>query len=422
MNTDIFKFKFHSDVKKFNLDGIPIIGNFRNQIVIGLDQTGVELVSKIESDQVNKTNQDILSKKEKELLEALEKNNFFETKLENKQDRCLISTAYLHVTDSCNLNCIGCYSYIKNRNQKKDLSLEQIKYILDTLSQNGVSNIVISGGEPFLRDDLFEILKYSKKTLKIKDIVIISNGTISIEKYDRCLEYLDKLSISIDGYSSQTRFIRDQGIMSKVLETINYLKNKTNLSLISTLHKKNSRLIKEYIKLSESIGVPISFSVFTVDNDNPEFKDYILDENDYKKIYELFETNKNIKSSDLSIDSCKITAKNCCNVGKSLISIGADGSIYPCHMLHKKELLLGNILTDDFKQAINSGKNVCRNLTVDNFESCSECQYKYICGGGCRAGSYYFYKDFIHPKIDCLVSKQYYKNIINNIKNKFNIK
>ncbi|MBP0979539.1 MAG: radical SAM protein [Oscillospiraceae bacterium] len=420
MNTDVSKLKFHSDVKKFDLDGIPTIGNFRNQVIIGLDQVGVDLILKIESEKID---QDRLTDKQKKLFEALKNNDFFEKESESNKNKNkkLLSTVYLHVTDNCNLHCIGCYSYKKNRNQNKDLSLDQIKYILKILSKNGVSNIIVSGGEPFLRDDLLEILKYSKEILNIKNIGVVSNGTISIEKYDKCLSFIDELSISIDGYDTKTRFIRDPGIMSKVFETINYLKNKINLSLVATLHKKNRCFIEKYIELSKSIKVPVSFSVLTVDNDNPMFKDYILDENDYKQIYEIVEKNKDIKTNDLFVDSCDLTAKNCCSAGKSLISIGTDGTIYPCYMLHREELSLGNILKDNLRQVLNSNKNIFRNLTVDDFKECSECKYKYICGGGCRAGSYYIYKDFTHPKADCLQSKLYYKNIVDDIKYKFKI-
>lgn len=418
MEFGISKFNFHSDVKRFDLDGIPVIGNFRNQTIIGLDEVGVNFISEINSQQmIEKITQNNLTDKESEIFEALKSGGFFDDE-ETKQ---IISVAYVHVTDRCNLNCIGCYSYQQDkRNKQKDLTGDQIKYIFKVLLECGVTDIVISGGEPFLREDLSDLLKYAKETLKIKSLSVISNGTVSKEKYDKCLPFIDNLSISIDGYSKDTRFIRDPGIMPKVFDTIYYLKDKVSLALIATLHKKNCSFMKNYQQLARELDVQFSYSVFVGDGSNPRLKDYILDDSDYEKIDEVVLEDNNIKNFD--IRRCTLLAKNSCKAGKSLISIGADGSIYPCHMLHTEELLIGNILTDDIRQVLNSDKNVYKDITVDDFKDCQECKYKYICGGGCRASSYYLYRDVNFPKVDCKQSKLVYENVINSMKNYFNIK
>lgn len=414
--------KFSNDVKFFDLDGIPIIGNFRNQAVIGLDEAGIDFVNKINAGVLNfddlKDPQGLeaFEENEKELLRALRDNGYFDADLPMS-----LKSAYVHVTDRCNLHCVGCYSFKDCRNKNKDLSTEKIKYIFETLVKNGVDLIVVSGGEPFLRDDLPEILRYAKKDLKLKELHIISNGTMPFERYDRCIEYLDNISISIDGYDEKTSFIRDPGIMPKVLETVRYLKNKANVSLIATLHKKNSGLIGRYLKLSRELSVILSFSVLTLDYFDPVFKDYVLDDADFENMTKFMAENREIHIQDSMLGSADILAKRCCGVGKTLVSIGAEGEIYPCYMLHRDELIMGNIFTDDLKEVMKSTKNLCRDITVDDFFECSDCDYKYICGGGCRASSYYMHKDFLHPETSCKKSKQYLKNVVDNMKSILNI-
>ncbi len=401
-------FKFNSDIKLFDLDKIPVIGNFRNQAVIGLDNDGLSFISKIKSGPIDLG---CLTEKENQLLAALKDNGYFDPDVADS-----LTSAYVHVTDKCNLHCVGCYSFIKDRNQKEDLSTEQMKYIFKKLVDCGVNSIVVSGGEPFLRNDLDEILRYAKQTLKLKNLHIISNGTMSHEKYDKCLPYIDNISISIDGYSPDVSFIRDKGIMPKVFETIHYLKSKVNLCLIATLHKKTSPIIDRYLDLSKQLCVPLSFSVLTLDYFDPVFKDYVLDDDDFENVNQFMMKNRGINIQDSMLGSIDILAKKCCNIGKFLVSIGATGEIYPCFMLHRKELVMGNILTDDLNEVLNSEKNPCKHITVDDLIECSECEYKYICGGGCRASSYYMYRDFLHPEVSCKKSKQYLKNVVDNMK------
>lgn len=406
--------KFHNHVQKFDLDNIPIIGNFENQTVIGLDSDGVNFISKLEANNVDFNN---LTEKEQELFNALQDNGYFDVIPKTPK----LSSAYIHVTDNCNLHCVGCYSFKEQRNEKKNLPTDKIKSIAKKLVDVGVKNIVISGGEPFLREDLCEILQYIKETLNVKPLSIISNGTMPLEKYLKCLPYLDKISISIDGYNKDTQFIRDPGIMPKVLDTINNLKGKIELELIATFHKKTSPHIEKFAQLSQDIDIPLSFSILTVDYSNPLFKDYILDKEDYMRMHDFIIKNRKITVNDSLVGNVGIIARNRCGVGQSLVSIGADGSIYPCYMLHTDKLIIGNILTDDIIEVLNSDKNPCKNISVDDFEECKDCKYKYICGGGCRANSYYTHGDMLHQDVCCEQSQEHFQHIIDTLKDQLNI-
>ncbi|MFR3343892.1 MAG: SPASM domain-containing protein [Anaerobutyricum sp.] len=81
-----------------------------------------------------------------------------------------------------------------------------------------------------------------------------------------------------------------------------------------------------------------------------------------------------------------VDTRNSCGVGNKIISIGADGSVYPCHMLHDPRLVMGNVYEEDLNQILTCElANECRNLHVDSIEVCQKCRHRYICGGGCRA-------------------------------------
>ena len=82
------------------------------------------------------------------------------------------------INDDCNLNCKHCRVLDKNT-KENELTLEQAKSLLSQLYYCGTTKLNLSGGEPFLRKDLFKILDYTKK---FDDIVITTNCTLINEE------------------------------------------------------------------------------------------------------------------------------------------------------------------------------------------------------------------------------------------------
>ena len=318
--------KLNNSVRKFEINNISMIGNFNNGSIIGLDSTGIEFINELEKN----PNIDInnINKEEKELLVAMQEREFF-----NNEYKCELNSAYVHVTDICNLHCVGCYSFVEKRNCKKNLSYEELKHILNQLKENGVKQIVFSGGEPFLRNDMADICKYAKEFLKIDNVCVISNGTMDYTRYEAAIPYLDEINISIDGYSKDTRFIRDNGIMEQVISTINHLKDKISVSMIATLHAKNYMHMDKYIKMSKDLNVRLSFSIFTVDPTVDEFRDYLFND---KQLVDVAKTlnymDEQVSILDVPTSSVSLLCRDGCEVGRELISIGADE--YRCRRKH----------------------------------------------------------------------------------------
>ncbi len=254
------------------------------------------------------------------------------------------------------------------------------------LMKNGVKIIVISGGEPFLREDIGLICKYAKQLGMI--VQVITNGTMLQERYLEALPFIDAISVSVDGYKNDIQYIRDKGIMPKVIETINFLKQHIkSVNLIFTLHKKNAPYMNEYLKFAEDLDVTFNFSMLTAAFDNEIFQDYLLGQKEFEMIEEFLKEH-NVKISDSAMEGAYLSCKSRCGAGKMMISIGADGAVYPCHMLHIADLKLGNILEKELSKIVFSSNNPFLNLDVNHIDGCQECKYGNFCGGGCRARSY----------------------------------
>lgn len=396
--------RFGNNVRIFRVKNIQIIGNRNNNMVVGVDKEGEQLIASIVKEEVDT---DILSEKQKKLLNILEENGFLNNNFKRREN---IDSVYLHVNSACNLHCLGCYSYIDNRNNKAELSLTQWRKVIDELKSQGVKNIVISGGEPFLREDLSEICKSIKDGGTV-NLEVITNGTMPFAKYEKALPYLDALNVSIDGYNVETSFIRDKGIMETVLGTIVDLKNRVPIKLIVTLHKKNVAYMKKYEELAKELGVFMSFSIFTVDFNKAVFSDYRFTDDDFEEIGNSITNSKNgIVILDTPSEDVGITYREGCGFGKQTISIAYNGDVYPCHMLHCAECKMGNVCKQEVGEIMNHPDFDTDCITLDKIDGCSACEYKYLCGGACRGRAYLFSGDMKKKDPYCLAARKFYDN------------
>lgn len=404
--------KFSKETVYFKTYNTPIIGNFTNGVVIGLDSIGESLINRIyNGEEILENN---LSPDELILFNELKSSSFF-----SDSNQRNIDSAYLHITSHCNLKCKGCYSLEDERNKKVDLSFEEICSILKNLKIAGMKNLVLSGGEVFLRKDIKEILSFAKNNLKIENILAITNGTLDLNTYKSCQGLIDVLAVSIDGYNENISFIRDEGIMKGVLNVAVELKEYFNLQFIATLHRKNLSFIDEYLKLSNKLQIPITFSLFTVNKENLESKDFILHDEDYIYLANLVEKNNDIYIEDSPL-SGELGCRNSCGAGKELLSIASNGDVFPCHMFHDEKFKMGNALKDNILDILYKNLEVngtISNMSVDLINSCSKCDNKYLCGGGCRFRAYAYENDIYGKDPACIGYLTQYKKIFKELEN-----
>ena len=405
------KYYINNLCRNVKCKGMFILANTENKAVIGLDSSEYDIWEKI-----GRHEPIYRSEISEKLFDALIELDFISKNkyvLERHNEIELIS-AYLHVTNKCNLHCLGCYSYDKKRNCAKDLDIEQLKCAAFRLKEAGLKSLVISGGEPILRKDLPELLQYCRD-IKIPEIFVITNGTIDID-YGKFKGLVDEITVSVDGYSETcSSFIRDEGIFERIVSSVKKIKQlEIPVSILPTLHKKNYNNVTEYMELAKQLDVPLNFSILSV-CDTAEFHDFLLEDADLQILAEAL-MGTGVQIHDVSAE-CNLEAGLSCGAGKTIVSIDTDGSIYPCHMLHQSELKLGNILETPLKKAYLQ-KDVLQKIeyaNVDNIEECSSCSHRYFCSAGCRARSYFKNSNFLHKDSYCELSKHFYDMITDQL-------
>ena len=136
----------------------------------------------------------------------------------------------LSITDVCNFKCGYCLpnGYFKQENKPGFLTLDEISNLVSALSELGVSKIRLTGGEPTVRKDFFDILKNIKSKGKINNLVMTTNGYKLNQIADQLIkDGINGINISIDSLDrNKFKEITGHDRLPQILEGIKILQDK----------------------------------------------------------------------------------------------------------------------------------------------------------------------------------------------------
>jgi len=333
----------------------------------------------------------------------------------------------MHITERCNLSCRHCY---QTGTYVDEMSLPEIKdavsEIADTVGDwkeaYGMQfspSFNVTGGEPFLRSDLFEILSYIND--QGFDIYVLTNGIFADEKRSKSLSALGVkgVQVSIEGPEQIHDAIRGKGSFSGSRRGIrNLLDAGLAVTLNVTLSSLNAGYIDDIIELSHAWNVQrLGFSRLVPSGRGESLLKEMLSSENVKNLYtkilamdtepleivtgDPVASQVNGSNSD---DQGSIPTGGCA-AGVSGLTILPDGTMLPCRRLH---IPIGNIRQDSFRE-VWATSGVLKALR-------SRSRYRGKCGvcvrwaqcRGCRAIAYAFSRaqgenDFLAADPQCFI-------------------
>ena len=163
-----------------------------------------------------------------------------------------------NMTQQCNLKCVHCYAHATEKARRDELATNEAKVMIDDLAVFGAPVLLFSGGEPFMRKDLFELANYAVS--KGMRTVISTNGTlITLEKAKQLKKIgLSYVGISLDGMEKTNDHFRGvKGAFQKALEGIENCKNAgIKVGLRFTINKQNIQELPDIFTLLEERDIP----------------------------------------------------------------------------------------------------------------------------------------------------------------------
>lgn len=330
-----------------------------------------------------------------------------------------LSQVYFIITRTCNLFCSHCIrsSGPKVRDQ---LSLDQAKYALSELHRlNQNPMILISGGEPTLHKNFYEIVEHATKFF---ETVMINTNGLNYNALGKVIKAFPnvRLQISVDGDASTHNLIRGKNTFEQTMENIQRLSDegayivvaatvgKSNLNSMSVLDKELSTIsfIKWTIQREVLYGRASSANMISTNQWN-EFVDST----------NMFINNERLQSSKMfalssfaSTDVPFNEAKCNCGTGHSKVYINPDLTFFPCACL--EEFIIGDLKQDSMEEVLKSLSGF--NITSNEESPCRKCPVFSRCKGGCPGASYHTYGQFgvgdpRCPAIQTLVGEEFVK-------------
>ncbi|MFH0973093.1 MAG: radical SAM protein [Patescibacteria group bacterium] len=307
---------------------------------------------------------------------------------------------WFHITNQCNLRCTYCYVYKTPDKMSSETAKKAVDKIIYSAQKHGFKNITFkfAGGEPLLEfKQILSTVSYAR-TLALKnnieiDFVIISNGVLLTDKACKILkENKLRLAISIDGlgkYHDKTRiFTNGLGSFKYIEKGIeNVQKNRIPFNVSITVTSKNIDNIPTLTKWLLKKNIPFVYNFY---RENPNVKEELEGDDkklvkQLKKAYQIIGKNPpryNIISGLLDRVNFERPHLYTCGVGLNYIVIRHDGKLISCQMTQNN--IIGSIDDEDLIETMLKGNFIKpKNLTVENKSLCKDCQWKYVCCGGC---------------------------------------
>jgi radical SAM protein with 4Fe4S-binding SPASM domain len=328
------------------------------------------------------------------------------------------------ITSRCNLSCAHCFAN-RSQQEKTDLPLKDIDSVLNQLEQMGVLEVRITGGEPLLHREITKILQLlgEKRVRK----VLLTNGTLLSEEIVLVLKASGITpTVSLDDSEAEEHdhFRGVKGSHERTLEGLKLLqKHGVQYGINCCLNQKNIDRYQNIINLAAKYGASrialLDLKPIGQMSNNPT---WVPSDKDYQAIFKrLLVARAKNRKIEVSLDaflhcypmqeSILLAKKGVvsCKAGISRLSIGSDGSIYPCNfVISDNRWNMGNIKNEPLADIWFSDKwRFFRGQTkLNTLSKCKDCKsLKYCNDFYCRLLPYTVYGDELSPPPKCNIDR-----------------
>lgn len=291
-------------------------------------------------------------------------------------------SAHLDVTYRCNERCVHCYL---DHDDHGELTLAEIRQLLDQLADAGVLFLTLSGGEVLMRMDFFDIVRYARKLqfcVKLK-----TNGFMIREKEADLLRELGVQEVRISIYSHRAEvhdaITKLPGSLRRSLTAIRLLKSRgLAVTIGNVLMRQNLTDYAGVKRLADDLGIPIitdptitpkmdgDRSILQLGIRDAQLSEVLHDSELVGNVDEYCAVPDSV--DDLALDSLP------CSAGHSYCYISPYGDVYPCVQF---PLPCGNVRKQKFLDIWRNSTqfNEVRSIRTRDLPTCSACAHAGTC-------------------------------------------
>lgn len=333
------------------------------------------------------------------------------------------------ITRRCNLGCVHCRSSSALEVAgHPDFSLDEARRVLDDIRSFAEPVVVLSGGEPLLRADVFDIARHGTG-LGLR-MCLATNGTLVTEAV--CRQILDAgirmVSLSLDGASAEVHddFRRQPGAFDGTMNAIHLFKAHGIPFLVnSSFTRRNRDEVPRLYRLVKGLGATAWYLFMIVPTGRgEEIMEELIPEEEYEDIlnwhyemekqedellvrptcapqyYRLVLQRAKAEGERFERRSLKFSTGGSkgCLAGQLICLIDVDGNVLPCSYF---PLPAGNVRHQSFREIWENSKLFQELRDFKGYHgNCGRCEYVGVCGG-CRARAYAMSGDYLGQEPFC---------------------
>ena len=312
----------------------------------------------------------------------------------NKKLHLITTPLYVHwlATYDCNFHCKHCEASAGEKTVDV-LSTEEISRAVRDMGELGVQTLIITGGEPLLRKDLFQVLHLAKE-LGIHNTCLATNGYLVDTFREQLAEAgMLRVYISIDGDETTNDTFREvKGAFRKALEALDFFeKIGVKERILNTcIHQKNLHELNELKKIVANCSATSWNIQMAVPVGRAENVPYMyLSPDQLKCLFSFIEETRHVVNVQIAEppgylgtwDSILRPQPFFCGAGWETCSIMPDGEVLGCHITYDNRFSEGNIKNRSFKSIWENEFLRFRKPQFD--DTCKECKHLHACRGGC---------------------------------------
>jgi radical SAM protein with 4Fe4S-binding SPASM domain len=291
-------------------------------------------------------------------------------------------SAHLDITWRCNERCVHCYL---DHDCKDEMNTAEIKDVIRQLAECGTFFLSISGGEPLLRRDCFEILEYARKlrfNVKLKTNAVMIGAKEAARLKQLGIEQV-QISIYSDRPEIHDAITKLPGSLRRSLEAIRHLKEiGVKVSISNVLMKQNARSGMAVQRLAKELGVE-----FTIDptitpmlNGDRSILNLGISKDELDEVFHTEEFIGNVGEfcAPVSDVDDNVLEGYSCSAGHTLAYISPSGDVFPCVQF---PMPCGNVRQKSFREIWYRSKELTelRSVKVRDLGTCSQCGHAAYC-------------------------------------------
>lgn len=333
------------------------------------------------------------------------------------------------ITRSCEFDCIHCRAAARYGPYRNELTTEEIFRTLENIARFSKPIIIITGGDPLMRDDVFDIAQYGTE-LGLRMVMAPCGKPLSDETVQNMIDSgIQRISISLDGATAESHdaFRRVPGAFDGAIKAIEAAKrNGLEFQINTTVTRQNVHELEDILNLTIELGA-VAFNPFLLvpTGRGKELAEQEISPDEYERVlnwiyeqrenlpiqfkptcaphyYRIFRQREREKGIKVTPETHGLDAMSKgCMGGQSFAFISHTGTVQICGFL---DIECGDIRKADynFEHIWNTSPEFLQMRDLDHYHGrCGYCEYRMVCGG-CRARAFATTGDYLDEEPYCI--------------------